>query len=87
MKSLIIISLAVLISIQCLGQDIKLEAESAVTTTHEVTIKGQKISYMATAGTQPVWNQDGKVIASLFYTYYERNGINDRSTRPLVISL
>jgi carboxypeptidase C (cathepsin A) len=63
-----------------------LEAESAVTTVHEVTIKGQKISYSATAGTQPVWNQDGKVIASLFYTYYERSGISDRSTRPLVIS-
>jgi carboxypeptidase C (cathepsin A) len=74
------------IAVHSAAQDRMLEAESAVTTVHEVTIKGQKISYSATAGTQPVWNQDGKVIASLFYTYYERNGISDRSTRPLVIS-
>jgi len=74
------------IAVHSAAQDRMLEAESAVTTVHEVTIKGQKISYSATAGTQPVWNQDGKVIASLFYTYYERSGISDRSTRPLVIS-
>ncbi len=71
---------------QSVAQERKLEAESAVTTSHEVTIKGQKIAYTATAGTQPVWDEEGKPIASLFYTYYERKGINDNTTRPLVIS-
>ena len=29
---------------------------------------------------------EGKAVASLFYTYYTRDGISDRSARPLVIS-
>ena len=63
-----------------------LEGESAVTTTHTVTIKGKVVPYTATAGTQPVWNAEGKVIASLFYTYYERTDVKDRASRPLVFS-
>lgn len=64
----------------------QIEVESAVVTTHETTIKGKKVPYKATAGTQPVWNEKGKPIASLFYTYYERTDISDKTTRPLVIS-
>lgn len=86
MKSIKFAFLFSFLSILSLAQERTLEAESAVTTNHEVTIKGQKIAYSATTGTQPVWNEDGKVVASLFYTYYERSGISDRSTRPLVIS-
>ena len=63
-----------------------LETESKVETTHVTTIKGQKVPYKATAGTQPVWNEDGMPIASLFYTYYERTDISDKTSRPLVIS-
>jgi carboxypeptidase C (cathepsin A) len=33
----------------------------------------------------PVWD-DGKAIAGLFYTYYERSDVKDRASRPLVIS-
>jgi carboxypeptidase C (cathepsin A) len=51
-----------------------------------VTIKGQRVSYRATAGNQPVWDSDGRPIASVFYVYYERSDIRDRATRPLVIS-
>jgi len=57
-----------------------------IETKHSVTIKGQAINYTATVGTQPVWNEDGMPIAALSYTYYERSGIKDNSTRPLVIS-
>jgi carboxypeptidase C (cathepsin A) len=57
-----------------------------VVTEHETTIKGQHIPYRATTGTMPVWDEDGKCIAGLFYTYYERTDIKDRATRPLVIS-
>lgn len=42
--------------------------------------------YNATAGTQPVWDADGKVIASLFYTYYERSDVPDKTSRPLALS-
>jgi carboxypeptidase C (cathepsin A) len=34
----------------------------------------------------PVWDEDGKAIAGLFYTYYERSDVKDRASRPLVIS-
>lgn len=56
------------------------------TTKHQVTIKGKKVPYTATVGNQPVWNKDGAPIASLFYTYYERSDVKDKSKRPLVIS-
>jgi len=68
------------------GQTRKIPVDTMVVTMHEVNIKNQKIPYRATTGTQPVWGEDGKAIASLFYTYYERTDIKDQSTRPLVIS-
>ncbi|PYF70786.1 S10 family peptidase [Pedobacter nutrimenti] len=60
--------------------------ESAVVTQHQVTIKGQRIPYKATAGTLPVWDEEGKPIAGLFYTYYERSDVANRASRPLIIS-
>ncbi len=60
--------------------------DSSVTTKSEVTVKGQRIPYTATAGTMPVWDEDGKAIASVFYTYYERSDVKDRASRPLIIS-
>lgn len=82
-----------LVAILCLtmafslsAQERKIPVESAVTTTHEVTIKGKKVPFSATAGTQPVWDDDGKPIATLFYTYYQRSDVKDKDTRPLVIS-
>lgn len=64
----------------------KLDVQSSVTTTHEATIKGQKVPYKATAGTQPVWDDNGEPIASLFYTYYERTDVRNNERRPLIIS-
>jgi carboxypeptidase C (cathepsin A) len=64
----------------------QLNVDSSVTTRAEVTIKGQRIPYEATAGTMPVWDEEGKPIAGVFYTYYERSDIKDRNSRPLVIS-
>ena len=55
-------------------------------TNHVTTIKGTKVPYKATTGTMPVWDEDGKAIAGLFYTYYERTDVKDRDSRPLVIS-
>ncbi len=68
------------------AQERILEADSTITTTHQVTVKGKRFGYRATTGTQPVWNEDGKPIAALFYTYYERSDIKDRASRPLMIS-
>ncbi|MEO8478163.1 MAG: carboxypeptidase [Gemmatimonadota bacterium] len=67
--------------------DVKVVNDSTITRTGlKATIKGQEISYNVTVGTQPVWDSDNKVVASMFYTYYERQGVGDHSTRPLVIS-
>jgi carboxypeptidase C (cathepsin A) len=63
-----------------------LKAESQVSKTGQVTIKGKVVPYKVTAGTQPVWDKDGKVTASLFYTYYQRTDVSDKSKRPLVLS-
>lgn len=69
------------------SDDVKVIPDSTITKSGlKVTIKGQEITYNVTLGTQPVWDSDNKVIASMFYTYYERQGVGDRSTRPLVIS-
>lgn len=60
--------------------------DSSVTTKAEVTIKGVRVPYDATAGSIPVWDEEGKPIAGVFYTYYERSDVKDRDSRPLVIS-
>ena len=63
-----------------------LNPDNVVTTNQTVTIKGVSIPYKAIAGTIPVWNDSGKVIAGVFFTYYERSDIQDRTSRPLIIS-
>lgn len=60
--------------------------DQVVTTNHEVTIRGAKVPFKAMTGTMPVWDEDGKAIAGLFYTYYERTDVSNRDARPLVIS-
>ncbi len=63
-----------------------LAPESAVHSQGQVLIKGKTVPYKATAGTQPVWDKDGKVIAALFYTYYQRSDVTNREKRPLIFS-
>nr|WP_286235897.1 carboxypeptidase [Thalassotalea sediminis] len=64
----------------------QLDADNVVVTKHTTKIKGKKVPYTATTGTQPVWDKDGNPTASLFYTYYQRSDVKDNSTRPLLIS-
>lgn len=63
-----------------------LNPDHEVVTNHTVTVKGAAIPYKAVAGTIPVWDEEGKPIAGVFYTYYERSDVKDRAPRPLVIS-
>ncbi|HWB26540.1 MAG TPA: hypothetical protein VG738_13735 [Chitinophagaceae bacterium] len=63
-----------------------LNMDSSTTTHAEVTIKGVRVPYDATVGTIPVWDEEGKPIAGVFYTYYERTDVKDKDSRPLVIS-
>lgn len=63
-----------------------LPVDTEVVSKHSVKINGKKISYTATVGTQPVWDEEGSPIASLFYTYYERQDVDKREARPIVYS-
>ena len=63
-----------------------LPVDTTITQTDEVTIKGTRVPYRVTTGTQPVYGDDGHAIASLHYTYYERSDVDDQTRRPLMIS-
>lgn len=68
------------------AQERKLPIDTMVVTEHQVTVNGSSFSYTAETGTQPVWDEMGEPIASLHYTYYTRNNVKDRASRPLLIS-
>ena len=53
------------------SQNISIPADTTVDSYHQTTINGQLVKYKAEVGTQPVWNQKGEPIATLFYTYYK----------------
>ncbi|MDZ7808271.1 MAG: hypothetical protein U5K71_14325 [Gracilimonas sp.] len=55
----------------------ELPADTSIVSTDEVTVKGQKVPYRVTVGTQPVYGEDGEADASLFYTYYERTDVRN----------
>ena len=85
MKKLnLIISLFLVFNLN--SQDRKIVVDTIVTTNHTTKIKGETVNYQAETGTQPVWNEDGKPIATLFYTYYKRTDVKNGSHRPLIFS-
>jgi carboxypeptidase C (cathepsin A) len=65
---------------------IPIASDTSINRAGQVTINGQVVNYDVIVGTQPVWDNDNKPIASMFYTYYKRTGTGDLSRRPLVIS-
>ncbi|MDC7993897.1 S10 family peptidase [Altibacter sp. HG106] len=68
------------------AQERSLPIDTTVVTTHSATINGTNVNYTATTGTQPVWDDMGEPIASLFYTYYKRTNGKANTERPLLIS-
>lgn len=86
MKRLLLFSLFILSLNISLSQSRKLPIDTVVTTQHSVTINSTTFTYTAKTGTQPVWDELGEPIASLHYTYYTRNNVKDRASRPLLIS-
>jgi carboxypeptidase C (cathepsin A) len=63
-----------------------LPIDTALVSMDEVTIKGEKVPYKVTVGTQPVYGEDGEPDASLFYTYYERTDVSNNENRPIFVS-
>lgn len=68
------------------SSDIIFNPDVTIVTHHTVRINNHIIPYKAVTGTLPVWDEDGKTIAGLFFVYYERTDIKEKSTRPLTIS-
>ncbi|WP_339840353.1 carboxypeptidase [uncultured Maribacter sp.] len=85
MKKILQLSICLVTTI-ALSQSRTLPIDTVITTEHNATINGTTFSYTAQTGTQPVWDENAKPIASLHYTYYTRNNIKDRAARPLLIS-
>jgi carboxypeptidase C (cathepsin A) len=83
-KYLFFILVISFISIQ--AQDSRIPVDTTVVTISEVVINGQKITYKATTGMQPVWDDHGEIIASLYYTYYKRTNIKSSPERPIIMS-
>lgn len=86
MLRFILLFSTLLLILPAMAQLRQIPADTLVKSTHQITIKGQAVRYSATTGTQPVWNAEGKPIAAVHFTYYERLGVSDNSTRPLVFS-
>ena len=87
MRNLFLLPLSLLLCLNISAQENRyIPVDTMVKTMHEVTIKGVRVPYSATTGTQPVWNEAGKPIATLFYTYYQRTDVKDQTTRPLIFS-
>lgn len=68
------------------GLNRALPADTSISKNRSVNIKGKDIPYEVTVGTQPVYGEDGKPDAALFYTYYRRTDVKDTENRPLLIS-
>lgn len=81
-----IIYLFLLIGTTVSAQQLNTAMDSTVTVQGKVNIKGKEVKYKATTGKQPVWDDKGKIIAGLFFTYYQRTDVDNVAKRPLVIS-
>lgn len=65
---------------------VRVPTDSLITREATAMIGGNRVPYRVTVGNQPVWDENGTPIATMFHTYYERSDVTDRSNRPLVIS-
>jgi len=87
MKTRFLAPLCLLFCINYLySQERIIPIDTTVVTNHTTTINNVKISYTATIGMQPVWDENGKPIATLQFTYYKKSGENDLAKRPILIS-
>ena len=84
-KSFLPFVLLIIAGTSVLSQDRLTPVDTTVITRHTTTINGEKITYTATTGTQPV-HIDDEIVATLYYTYYTRDIPGNRDTRPLLIS-
>ncbi|MFV0248669.1 MAG: S10 family peptidase [Tenacibaculum sp.] len=85
MKYLLLI-IVLLLSANTKSQDTRVPVDSVVVTSNSVVIKGKEIKYKAQTGTQPVFDEQGNIKATLFYTYYYRTDVKQVEKRPIIMS-
>ncbi len=87
-KTLSLCLLFLFMAIHLHAQKRDIPTDTTITTQHSITLDNQKIDYTATTGMQPLWNEEGETIATLHYTYYHKNGKDEKTSRerPLLIS-
>ena len=56
------------------------------TTRHKVTIAGEEIEYLATAGTITLADEDGNERGHVFYIAYTRLGVEEQAERPVTFT-
>lgn len=64
----------------------KMLEETQMVTRHSMVIEGQTVQYRAEAGTYILKDDEDKQQASIFYVSYTKEGVEDKSSRPLFIS-
>ncbi len=55
-------------------------------TQHTIKVGGKVLNYTATAAVMPMKDENGKLLANMFYIAYTLNGVPDRTKRPLLFS-
>ncbi len=55
-------------------------------TAHSISIAGEDVAYTATAGYLTIPSYDGKPKARMFHIAYVKDGVEDRSTRPVTFA-
>ena len=55
-------------------------------TKHSVSIGGKVVNYTVTTGTMPLHDTKGEQDAYIFYIAYTKDGIKDKTKRPLMFS-
>lgn len=60
--------------------------DKLVTTQHRAMIGGKEVRYTATAGTLVLREEEGKPRASVYFTAYTRDGVQDRAKRPVTFT-
>lgn len=86
MKHLITIALICVTFFTSAQHNLHVPIDTTIITNHSASINGKSFPYTATTGFQPVWDENGKPIASLYYTYYKRSDVKNIGERPLLIS-
>ncbi len=84
-KITLVLFLVLTIFIDVNAQGRTIPVDTVVVTHHETTINNKKITYTATTGMQPVWDENGKPVATLYFTYYKKEG-EKNADRPLLMS-